>query len=794
MFLKYPYTDMYAANLDWMIQAIREVQEIIENLGHVVNTFNTRDGDVELLPGDVNGLNINILSKLTASTRIEDLTQQQLNSMYGNGTRVIMGMNTHGRYDRLYVLFRTSGSDNVTYVEFNEVTDNTVTSFNGQTGDVDGVSSYNGQTGPVTGVSSFNGQSGSVTGVSSVNGATGEVGISAENIPYDADIPGTSIADKLTSELDALSDELYAAIAPIESMVFPEDGQPGSFMQLDNEGRPIWGGSPYIVIDPTLSVQGEAADAKATGNGLTDLKSFIDGAVEIFPNLFGGVVVTSLGGITITSDDNEGTITLNGTSTDYVKIPFMGKSVITDCILEAGTYTGKAVVLSGSTTNGNGWSLRYDVSDSGIGSGWVNNGNWEITKIFDDSKVVGLVIIPDVSFTNWKLKLQIEKGNSVSSDPRYGYTAKDDIARSSIPNINSGFLYDKYTNNFDKTEFEAGYISSNGSIVSDSSTSTSGYIYIKNMSNISFMVADTDNRTIAFYDSNKNYIAGTFKTVNTPDITNPITVNIPVIASYIRITFKNSENTEQYTIVKRNQTNKNISRKSFSSFWKFGVVGDSLSVGYIGSGTYEQNVRNIKYSWGQNMARNIGNICLNFGRSGATTETWMTYPECYQTLATAENLCQCYIIGIGTNDVISGDLGSISDINPSDYTQNANTFYGRFAAIIQAIRAFASDAKIFVLTIPYPRIDPDKNTAIRDICGLSSINTNVFLVDIERFYSEYFTDTLLTSEYFSDHFSAPGYAKIAEILQIAISDVMNMNPTSFRNINILPYGNNDVIN
>lgn len=266
MFLRYPYVDMYAANLDWMIQAIREVQEIIENLGHVVNTFNNRDGDVELLPGDVNSLNINILSKLTASTRIEDLSQYQLNTMYEDGTRVIMGMNTQGRYDRLYVLFRTSGSANVTYVEFNEVTDNSVTSFNGQTGDVDGVSSYNGQTGAVTGVSSFNGQDGEITGVSSVNGATGEVGISAENIPYDSDIPGTSIADKLASELDALSDELYAAIAPIESMVFPEDGQPGSFLQLDNQGAPVWGGSPYIVIDTTLSVSGEAADAKVTGD------------------------------------------------------------------------------------------------------------------------------------------------------------------------------------------------------------------------------------------------------------------------------------------------------------------------------------------------------------------------------------------------------------------------------------------------------------------------------------------------------------------------------------------------
>lgn len=272
MFFKYPYTDMYSMNLDWMIQAIKEVQEIIEQLGRVVHTFNDRDGNVELLPEDVNGLNINILSKLSASTQIGDLSQDQLNSMYENGTRVILGLNNQNHYDRMYVLSRTSGAANVTYIEFNAVTDNAVTSFNGQHGAVTGVSSFNGSTGAVTGVSSFNGATGAITGVSSVNGSTGAVNLSGENIPYDPD-DTTSIADSVAAQLESLSDELYAAIAPIEAKVFPEDGQPGSFLQLDNDGVPVWGCSPYIVIDPTLSVPGEAADAKTTGDAVSDLKS-----------------------------------------------------------------------------------------------------------------------------------------------------------------------------------------------------------------------------------------------------------------------------------------------------------------------------------------------------------------------------------------------------------------------------------------------------------------------------------------------------------------------------------------
>ena len=136
MVFKYPYTDMYALNLDWMIQAIKEVQQIIEALGSVVHTFNNREGNVELLPADVNGLNINILHRLGPGVAFDSLTQAQLKTLYDSGVRIVVTQNQQGRFYRQYLLLYVGGT--ITGTEFLPVPGETqVLSFNERTGDVE---------------------------------------------------------------------------------------------------------------------------------------------------------------------------------------------------------------------------------------------------------------------------------------------------------------------------------------------------------------------------------------------------------------------------------------------------------------------------------------------------------------------------------------------------------------------------------------------------------------------------------------------------------------------------------
>ena len=251
-----------------------------------------------------------------------------------------------------------------------------------------------------------------------------------------------------------------------------------------------------------------------------------------------------------------------------------------------------------------------------------------------------------------------------------------------------------------------------------------------------------------------------------------------------------------YGSLKKEFTNAVFEKDAFGTFAKFGVCGDSLSVGYMSDSEETAHDRNIYYSWGQVLARRYGNCCLNFGFSGATTGTWYTNATHGKVeLVQADNKCQAYVIGLGVNDGTS-DIGSASDINLSDYTQNADTFYGRYGKIIQTILEFAPTAYIFVLTIPgtdvLNRYNADKNNAIKGV--VTKINSDqVFLIDTID-YVELFNSDFITDNAWKGHYTAIGYENIASVMAIALSDCMNKNASKLKDIAFVPYGSNTVIN
>lgn len=237
---------------------------------------------------------------------------------------------------------------------------------------------------------------------------------------------------------------------------------------------------------------------------------------------------------------------------------------------------------------------------------------------------------------------------------------------------------------------------------------------------------------------------------------------------------------------------------AFGTFAKFGVIGDSLSVGYMGDSSGTAHGRNIYYSWGQVLARRYGNKCLNFGFSGATTETWYTNEKHGKVeLVQEQNKCQAYVVGLGVNDTVTeSNVGNANDINLSDYTQNANTFYGNYAKVLQTIMETAPTAYIFVFTIPKTkgtnRFSEIKNNAIKGVVAKLA-SDRVFVIETNE-YSELFNLDVITDNSYSSHYTAIGYANIATINAIMLSDCMNSNADKLKDIAFIPYGNNDVIN
>ena len=229
----------------------------------------------------------------------------------------------------------------------------------------------------------------------------------------------------------------------------------------------------------------------------------------------------------------------------------------------------------------------------------------------------------------------------------------------------------------------------------------------------------------------------------------------------------------------------------FTSFIKFGVIGDSLASGECVSN--ENGILHYndlyEYSWGQFIARNHGMQCINFSKGGLTTRSWLAEPVGLTKLLNPENKCNSYIIGLGTNDVTAlgvNYLGTIADVHVNDFTLNADTYYGNYAKIIGYIKQVQPKAKIFTLTNPKPLTASDLyiqyNNAIKDIAALYS---DVYVIDLQDDYLNNYTSGFINDNVREGHYNATSYNYMSELLFDILNDYMYNNYTEFEQIEFI---------
>jgi lysophospholipase L1-like esterase len=225
---------------------------------------------------------------------------------------------------------------------------------------------------------------------------------------------------------------------------------------------------------------------------------------------------------------------------------------------------------------------------------------------------------------------------------------------------------------------------------------------------------------------------------------------------------------------------------------KVGVIGDSLSVGYM-----RNNARVLPYSWVKQIGKDSGNQWLNFGASGYTTLLWcssQTYGKIQ--METPGNKCQVYIIGLGVNDCAGTHpipLGSQNDIVNTPES-DATTFYGGYARIIQLIKRLNPNAIIICLTIPKLGDNFNSyNNAIRYITDTYyATDNNVLLLDIANDNMELFNDSSSKLKIDSQktnagvHFTAYGYRMIATFMEKKLNGLI-YNNSAFENIPFIEY-------
>ncbi len=244
-----------------------------------------------------------------------------------------------------------------------------------------------------------------------------------------------------------------------------------------------------------------------------------------------------------------------------------------------------------------------------------------------------------------------------------------------------------------------------------------------------------------------------------------------------------------------------------SMFEDWGFIGDSLTSGYIavdnvgaesplkseGLGSIGRNI--YRMSWGQILCRMCGTKGTNFSLGGATTASWLSQfangatNVGYNSDGTigVNFLSQkksVYTICLGTND--SGNnipVGNVeTDIDLTDYHNNANTFAGNYAKIIQMCKEMTPSCKIFLIT-PFKwwsmgAESKGYNSIVRQLTTLFS---KVYLIDLYNYGISSANDYV-----YQAHCNTQGYTYVAYVIADYIDYIIRNHPEDFKYHCLIP--------
>lgn len=219
-------------------------------------------------------------------------------------------------------------------------------------------------------------------------------------------------------------------------------------------------------------------------------------------------------------------------------------------------------------------------------------------------------------------------------------------------------------------------------------------------------------------------------------------------------------------------------------FRTIGCIGDSLSSGEFES-LDENGVRGyhdcFDYSWGQYLARDAGCTVRNFSRGGMTAAEYMRSFAEEQGFWSEDRLCQAYILALGVNDIINQNqtVGSTADIDPADWTKNADTFAGWYGAIIQRLRSMQPYARFFLVTMPDDGDnDPRKAAHAALLHELAAYFDRTYVIDLFA-HAPAQTAEYRKKYYMSGHLNAAGYRLTAWMIESYIDWLIRKDPQEF---------------
>ena len=237
---------------------------------------------------------------------------------------------------------------------------------------------------------------------------------------------------------------------------------------------------------------------------------------------------------------------------------------------------------------------------------------------------------------------------------------------------------------------------------------------------------------------------------------------------------------------------KNVPVEPTNLYWcfnSFGIIGDSLASG-AEQNPYDGNKWEfpIETRWGQYLKQDSGREVKYFSEGGLTTRTWFTSQNGYPLAKQSANLCQCYLIGLGENDVNnlgSNYLGSISDINDVNPDNNADTYYGNYGKIIQKMKSLVPNARFFIMTNPYNEtgVRLQYNNAVREIANHFD---NCYLLDLANEYRAEFNDPgFIANSRVGGHYDASAYLYMGKLITRNMNKIIYDNASKFYGVHFI---------
>lgn len=225
-------------------------------------------------------------------------------------------------------------------------------------------------------------------------------------------------------------------------------------------------------------------------------------------------------------------------------------------------------------------------------------------------------------------------------------------------------------------------------------------------------------------------------------------------------------------------------------------IGDSLSSGEFE--TVNENGETLYHdiyeqSWGQYLARMTGAKAYNFSRGGMTAKEYCESFADSMDFWNPQYASQAYIIALGVNDLLNygHPLGTISDIDLSDWRNNQQTFAGFYGQIVQRMKEIQPNAKFFFMTMPRESRDREAIAELRRkhsdlLHQMAELFSNAYVLDFHQ-YAPVFDERFRDLYFLRGHMNPWGYALIGKMVASYLDYIIRHNMEDFKTIGLVGY-------